>query len=499
MFLKCAPFVHSGAIMSRAGQPNRTILRSLLIALLGAITVFHVLTIRPGQGWGDDWALYVAHARNLAEGRPYDQTGYIHNSEARYAPRVYPPGFPVLLAPVYAVRGMDLEALKIPGVISLIAALVMFAALATRWDGASTALVATALAGFHPFFRDFKSNILSDLPFVFLLLVAIAASERMLKTETADRPDFRWGVLVGFTWWLAYSVRTVGAMLPIAFVLLALPQRATRARIVAPLGVFLFLATLQALILQGPGDYLLQFFVEPDFVLEHARQYLADLRSKVDPQAGPHVARIVFWTLTGFAAYGAVRLWKAGHRLAIVFLLLYGATVLVWPFYEGSRLLIPVIPFYFLGCVVGVKAAAARLRVFRPVIFAAAGILILAVYVRGYTRHETIYEAQRIENPASQRLFQVIRTATPDSAVMIFKKPRALALYTGRRATLYGLSQTHDPWKFVDKIGATHFISVRSSAQDSLFLDALRHQRSNAVREVFVNDQFGVYELARRF
>jgi len=485
--------------MNRARQPDRAVVRSLLIALLGVIAVFHVLTIRPGQGWGDDWASYVAHARNLAEGRPYDQTGYIYNPEARYAPRVYPPGFPVILAPVYAIRGMDLEALKVPVVVSLIGALVMFAALAGRWDGASTAFVATALAGFHPFFRDFKSNILSDLPFVFVLLIAIALSERMLKAETDDPTDFRSGLVVGITWWLTYAVRTVGAMLPIAFVLLALPRNTSRARIVAPLGVFLVLATLQAVILQGPRDYLIQYFFEPGFILEHARQYLGDLRSKVDPQAGPHVARIVFWTLTGFSAYGAVRLWKAGHRLAIVFTVLYGATVLVWPFYEGSRLLIPVILFYFLGCVVGVKTAASKWRALRPVIFAAAGILILAVYVRGYTRQESIYEAQRIENPSSQRLFHVIRTATPDSAVVIFKKPRALALYTGRHAALYGISQIHDPWKFADKIGATYFITVRSSAQDSLFLDALRHQRSNAVREVFLNDQFGVYELARRF
>ena len=146
--------------------------KSLFIGLLGIIALFHVLTIRNGQGWGDDWAQYVAHAKNLAEGKPYDETGYIYNEAARYAPRIYPPGFPLLLAPIYALRGLDLEALKIPVIVSLIGTLIMFAALATRWDGAASALIATALAGFHPFFRDFKNHILSDLPFAFLLLIA---------------------------------------------------------------------------------------------------------------------------------------------------------------------------------------------------------------------------------------------------------------------------------------------------------------------------------------
>jgi hypothetical protein len=172
--------------------------------------------------------------------------------------------------------------------------------------------------------------------------------------------------------------------------------------------------------------------------------------------------------------------------------------VLVWPFYEGSRLLIPLILFYLLGCVVGIKAGASRLGAFRYAIYAGAGVLILSVYARGYAGRETIYDAQRIENASSQSLFELVRTETPDSAVLIFKKPRALALYTGRRAALYGLSQISDPWKFVDEIGATYFISVRSSGQDSVFLDGLEKKRSNAVREVFVNDQFAVYELARK-
>ena len=470
--------------------------KSLFIGLLGIIALFHVLTIRNGQGWGDDWAQYVAHAKNLAEGKPYDETGYIYNEAARYAPRIYPPGFPLLLAPIYALRGLDLEALKIPVIVSLIGTLIMFAALATRWDGAASALIATALAGFHPFFRDFKNHILSDLPFAFLLLIAIAASERILDAEKDNRADFRWGLLVGVTWWLAYSVRTVAVVLPIAFVLVALPRATPRSRIIAPLGAFLLLAALQALILRGPGDYLQQFSFQPDLILEHSRQYLADLRSKVDPQAGPHVARVVFWTLTAFSLFGALRIWKAGHPLPVVFAVLYALTVVVWPFYEGSRMLIPLILFYILGCVVGMRAAFSRRRGLRYSMFAAAGILILTVYIQGYRRVETVYEAQRIESPTSRSLFQVLRTETPDSSVLIFKKPRALALYTNRRAAVYAPGQMNDPWRFVEKIRATHFISVRPSRQDSQFVAALKQDRPNAVRELFANDQFAVYQLS---
>src|SRR5437764_14116565 len=80
------------------------------VLLVGAL---HLLTLRPGHEWGDDFSLYLAHARNLAEGRPYEDTGYVYNPYfPSLSPRTYPPVFPLLLAPVYAAFGMDLMLMK---------------------------------------------------------------------------------------------------------------------------------------------------------------------------------------------------------------------------------------------------------------------------------------------------------------------------------------------------------------------------------------------------
>src|SRR5579883_3684007 len=84
------------------------------ILIIVAIFVFSACTIRDGQVWDDDPAQYILHARNIAEGRPYSQTGYIFNPEyGTLGPRSYPPGFPLLLAPVWALRGLDLNAMKL--------------------------------------------------------------------------------------------------------------------------------------------------------------------------------------------------------------------------------------------------------------------------------------------------------------------------------------------------------------------------------------------------
>ena len=76
-------------------------------ALLVAIGTFHTATVRQGHLWADDFAMYVHHAQNLVEGRSYTDTGYIFASVV-VGPKYYPPIFPILLAPIYRVSGLNL-------------------------------------------------------------------------------------------------------------------------------------------------------------------------------------------------------------------------------------------------------------------------------------------------------------------------------------------------------------------------------------------------------
>ena len=54
------------AVMERRGGGRRLVLG--LIALIG---VFYLATIREGHRWGDDFSLYILHAKNIAEERPF--------------------------------------------------------------------------------------------------------------------------------------------------------------------------------------------------------------------------------------------------------------------------------------------------------------------------------------------------------------------------------------------------------------------------------------------
>ncbi|MET0399847.1 MAG: hypothetical protein ABW277_23870, partial [Longimicrobiaceae bacterium] len=148
---------------------------AVLVALLHAAAPGN----GPGPTYGDDWALYLLHARSLVEGRPYADTGFLVNPlNPWFSPQRYPPGFPLLLAPVYAAAGLDFRALKGVVVLGLAGALLLLARLARRELPPAAAAGVVLLAGLHPFVWTFRDDLLPDLPFTFLCLLSLALAER---------------------------------------------------------------------------------------------------------------------------------------------------------------------------------------------------------------------------------------------------------------------------------------------------------------------------------
>jgi len=89
---------------------------SFALALIVATVLLHER--RGGQDWGGDFSLYISHARNLSEGSPYGETGYLLNPYFRnLSPETYPPLFPLVLAPLYSRYGLDYRILSIPGIV----------------------------------------------------------------------------------------------------------------------------------------------------------------------------------------------------------------------------------------------------------------------------------------------------------------------------------------------------------------------------------------------
>src|SRR2546426_4346019 len=99
----------------------------ICVAIIVLVCAFYLLTVRAGQPWGDDFAMYILEARNLAERAPLSETGYIYNpSNPSVGPKLYPPVFPVLLVPGYLIGGLNnLTPMKVEIVVFFVAILVV--------------------------------------------------------------------------------------------------------------------------------------------------------------------------------------------------------------------------------------------------------------------------------------------------------------------------------------------------------------------------------------
>src|SRR5690242_710038 len=68
------------------------------------------INIKSSHDWGDDFAQYLIQARNIVEHRPQTENNLILDEQnGAFAVKAYPVGFPLLLAPIYALKGLDIK------------------------------------------------------------------------------------------------------------------------------------------------------------------------------------------------------------------------------------------------------------------------------------------------------------------------------------------------------------------------------------------------------
>ena len=179
------------------------------------------LTLSPGHVWGDDWAQYVNHARNLATGRAYSDTGYIFNPDAPHVgPPSYSPGLPLLLAPIVRVWGLDVIPLKSVSLACMAAAILMTFVLFRNPLGAGAAAGASFLFGLHELSWSLRDYIASEPPYILCTLVSLYFASRTVHMRSITT-----GLLCGLFAYAAFAIRPIGVTLIIAVIVYEVAQR----------------------------------------------------------------------------------------------------------------------------------------------------------------------------------------------------------------------------------------------------------------------------------
>ncbi|MCR8915750.1 hypothetical protein FDP08_03780 [Marinobacter panjinensis] len=498
---------------------------SVVFAIL-ALAAFYLLTLVDGQNWSGDFSLYILHAQNLVEGRHYLDTGYLLNPVSKFVgPYGYPPVFPLLLAPVYAVFGLDQEMLKWVAVASFCISLWLAAKIFERYLEQRWVFFLILVIGLNPYLWDFTNLIRADFTFTVFCYLSLFFMLFFLDADR-DKPEgpgrkITASILIGCSMYLAYGTREIGVVLPLTLLTFDIVCRRRISLVsIGALGIFALFAWLQNL-------WFSTSFI-PAYVEENLKNLIGDQAASadlnhlnfVDLNPGRILDRIIgyrwalerFWPPSSSSVINTLNalLFNVFSLLAVcgfiqalfrritvleIFLGGYIAVLLLFGAPSTIRYLIPIFPFFlfygFLFCQQTIFPWLPRLK------YAVAGVyflLLAMISLPVMSSMEYLQLERGITHPDAKAMFRFIRDETETDDTIVFIKPRIMALMTQRQSATWPSPVYSDPEtvnRFFDALRADYYVDMNLEAW---MLPLTRSEPpSQCFRSVFRNEHFAVY------
>ncbi len=477
------------------GNHQRTLLQLGLIGVIAAVYLSHLSS---GHVFAnDDFAAYVMHAANLVEGRPYTAINYVPNPKALWlAPtQGYPPVYPLLLAPAYKIFGLNLRGMKVVTVICFIAFLMIFGELTRSTISPPMSLCALLILSFSPVFWEHRDYLLSEFPYLMFSFGSLLVFQRVYRNLTAD--EFRIGkaLLLSLLLYCSYGTRTIGIVLLPAMALADLIKFRRPSRFVLAVLFFtVVLITGQTLLLAFPKGYVSALQFSPRMTVNHAVFYAKTL-SYVWQNGFSKKIQIMFALLfTSLATVGYARKLQCKSSASEFYLAGYLMVLFVWSAEIGLRGLLPILPLYFAYGLQEFGRMADSLGHPIPAISMSLLLLFAGVTYAGEIRNVSYQLPEpNVRDATARELFSFLSTHTQPTEVLIFPKPRSLALFTNRRvASLAPDELPGDSYQFMKSVNASIFVSARWNPPSwRSFLE----NREASTLELFHNSDYQVYQI----
>lgn len=489
-------------------ESHRTVLatesRSGLLRRLGEwgivliVAAAYLIRLTPGHVFvNDDFAAYVMHAANLAEGRPYSAIHYIPNPKALWlAPAGgYPPVYPLLLAPAYRVWGLNLLALKAVTVLCFVGFLLIFAEFIRPNFSPLMSCCALLILGFNPVYWEHRDLLLSEFPYLMFSFGALLAIQRVYKKLAADQLRIGMVLLVSVLIYLTYGTRTIGVVLLPALVIGDVLKFKKPSRfLIGVVALTAVLIVVQTLFLASPKGYVNAIRLSPRAAASNAIFYAKTLsyvwQTGFSKKLQIAIA-LVFTALAGTSF--ARRVWKE-RSPSEFYLLGYLAILFSWSAEIGMRGLLPIVPLYF----------AYGLQEFRRIVnpfgrLGGAAASTFALFLVGVTYAGAIRRLSQepsepnVRDSTAKEMFVFLRANTPPEEVLVFPKPRSLALFTNRGTASLAPNETpEDSYQFMRSIQAPILVKPEWSPPS---WQSLIDSRMGQPVEVFHNSEYRVFRM----
>jgi hypothetical protein len=446
--------------------------------VLVLLAVFLICRARQetGHDWGDDWTLYLRQAEALAKGNVGEviTTNRItvdESSWSTFSPYVYPWGFPILLAPLYAVFGLNIGMFKLLETVLFCGFLFLLQRFAARRIGEAAALGLVLVLGVNRVFVGWTDYILSEFPYLFAVGVLLLWLDRVRERDELLGPRLRPLLVLGLLSFWVFSIRrealafvlAVGAAQVIALwqdgwvrrPLASWPWRA----LVTPYAALA--GAVVALQMMLPSDLFPKYPTGTQHLRTNWDYYylvFADhlgLRDgggdRIHLLGSQGLATAVLWSFLLLAALGA--LWRAISApsrdlppLAGLAGVAYG--VMTFPYPDGRYVFVftPFLAYFAYQGAVGIEyavrtafgATAERLASVRvylaPVLLCGVLLSVASDLRRDLDYHvNNDYVIDGPFSPEAQELIDVVRSTTRSDDILGFFRARAMNFFTDRQ------------------------------------------------------------------
>lgn len=443
----------SSSIHSSEKRTSRQIVEWVgIILILLPLLWFNV---RSSQHWGDDFAVYVQQAINISEGKTFDSISYDYVPGFCSIIPSAPVGFSLLLLPVYRCFGLSMYAFSfyLSAIYVLWAMLTYF--FCRKHFSALTCCILLVVAFYPNFMLWLKLLITSDVPFALWLF----AGSWFVANKASK--SLGWSIAAALLFGLAIVTRTVGIVVVPALAANFAWQKFFGSRKGISMADLMPVKNLLALMLVPiviyicfnyllfPPQYRYESYSFEIFDITklpvtlvanakaHGLNYMKLFRS-TDP-ALANTGIVFSWSVLLLTITGFVLKFTRQNSFYEWVVLMYLALILIYPVQADYRYIAPVHPFLIFYLFWSLREVALLLKINRSFLKPAIAVLFLLTYYDHlqYLWHNTPETVPGPYEKDSQETFSYMKNEFPENEKVVFNKPRALALFTGKHSTYF--------------------------------------------------------------
>lgn len=506
--------------------------KRIVFFLILCSTTLQFALLTQGHNWGGDFSAYIMQAMSIVEGTA---TEYLlaneltlETSSEAIGPVTYPWGLPLLLSPLYALSGVDIYLFKFLGILFYQLFLLVL------WFGfgqllrVRERLLLVAIFAFNPYLLSFANYILSDIPFLFFSTLAMVLINRLIgqtdlcniwngfttRLESESTRNMRgslvwiYSVAMGLAVSAAVLTRSNGILLIAVLVSVCVLTRQFKLLIISLLSCLALNTLIAASLPDAQSSYAEQLGgITANTLLDNLHYYAVLLQDFFAPAGRLRWAGLLIYLFSlPLVVLGMMAYWQRSWPYLGYMLLTIGLFV-VWPFQQGLRFWFPLLPFYVLYGILGLRQAGERLGLncirslshsvklsqsvaFTPLIaltlifFIASSYMAIRNIARDRPAPEGPYTIMATE------MFNFIQQHSELDDVIVFRKPRVMRLMTGRDTVmLRTLNESNrGDYIVIDRKNAGDQPDIGYGVQSQSVVGLVP-----SLRLVFSNEQFEVY------